>query len=277
MVKQYFEILGLKKEPFSTTPEPSFYYESKEHKECLVRLEISLRLKRGLSVVLGGIGTGKSTLSRLLLRNFFQTINDYEFYLILDPTWDSEYEFLKYLLKLFNIHEDAASSTECKNILKHFLFEKGVEQGKTIALVIDEGQKLTAPFLEILRTLLNYETSEHKLLQLVIFAQPEFLDTINEHPNFKDRISTGYMLNPLNKMDSVRLIEHRIMRAGGDKERKFFTIDAYELIYYYTQGYPRKIMTICHDAFIEMIREDKAMVDEEIINNLIRSSQFLYV
>ena len=233
-------------------------------------------MKRGLSVVLGGIGTGKSTLSRLLLRNFFKTINDYEFYLILDPTWDTEFEFLKYLIKLFNISAEANTSTECKNVIKHFLFDKGVEQGKTVALVVDEGQKLTSPFIEILRTLLNYETSEHKLLQVVIFAQPEFLDIINEHPNFKDRIATGYMLNPLNKLDTVNLIEHRLKRAGAEIDRKYFTADAYELIFYYTQGYPRKIMTLCHDAFIEMIRQDKAMVDEEIINALIKSSQFLY-
>ncbi len=272
----YYELLGLRQEPFSTTPEPEFYYDSKEHKECLVRLEIALRLKRGLNVVLGGIGTGKSTLSRLLLRNFFQTVNHYEFYLILDPIWDNELEFLRYLVNLFNIKTGCQSSSECKNVIKHFLFEKGVVEKKTIALVIDEGQKLTTPFIEVLRTLLNYETNEFKLLQLIIFAQPEFLQVIEKHPNFKDRIATGYMLNPLNKEDTFQLIRHRLLVAGAPKEREFFTKQALELIYYFTQGYPRKIMNLCHHAIIEMLREDAEMVNDTIINDLIRTSPFLY-
>ncbi|MFH2049135.1 MAG: phage tail protein, partial [bacterium] len=100
---EYYEIIGLTKEPFSMAPDPDFFYQSRSHGECLNRLEISLRLNRGLNIIIGDIGTGKTTISRLLLRRFVDFGKNYKFYLILDPTWKDNQEFLMYLQKLFGI------------------------------------------------------------------------------------------------------------------------------------------------------------------------------
>ena len=100
---EYYEVLGLSMEPFSMTPDPKFFYHTKQHGECLNRLEISLRLNRGLNLIMGGIGTGKTTLSRLLLGRFVEFGKKYKFYLILDPTWENNREFLIHLIKLFGI------------------------------------------------------------------------------------------------------------------------------------------------------------------------------
>ncbi|HAE87463.1 TPA: hypothetical protein DCG86_05510, partial [Candidatus Marinimicrobia bacterium] len=171
---EYFEIVNLKKEPFSITPDPYYFYESEIHKECLNLLEIAVRTRRGLSVVIGGIGTGKTTLSRILLRRFYNYDPRFEFYLILDPSWNSELDFLKYLIDLFDIPEKGDSIVVCKDIIENYLYEKGVEEKKVLVLVIDEGQKISSENLELIRTLLNYETNQYKLIQVIFFAQPEF-------------------------------------------------------------------------------------------------------
>lgn len=90
---EYFRILDLKKEPFSNTPDPEAFYQSREHASCLQKLEISIRLKRGLCVVLGEVGTGKTTLCRQIIRLFSQE-GETEIHLILDPGFETQREFL---------------------------------------------------------------------------------------------------------------------------------------------------------------------------------------
>ena len=166
----YYENLQLKKEPFSTSPDPEFLYRSSEHNAALKRLEIAIRLKRGLSVILGDVGTGKTTLSRALLQEFSQD-HDFIFHMILDPTYNSEFQFLETLVNTFQITPNARTTHDYKEEIEKYLFKKGVDENKTIVLLIDEGQKLASNFLEELRTLLNYETNEYKLLQLIIMIQ----------------------------------------------------------------------------------------------------------
>jgi len=180
---EYYKLLNLKAQPFSTSPDPYFFFHSREHKECLNRLEIAIRLRRGLSVILGDVGTGKTTVSRMLIQKFAQDKKGFIVRLILDPTFKSEFEFLKNLTSSFGIETSARSSFEYKNTLQNYLLQKGVKENKVIVLIIDEGQKLTPTYIEVLRTLLNYETNEYKLLQLVIFAQQEFLPKMKRQRN----------------------------------------------------------------------------------------------
>ncbi|MDD5450259.1 MAG: AAA family ATPase, partial [Candidatus Omnitrophica bacterium] len=150
----YYEILNLKKEPFSTSPDPDFFYRSSAHNTALQRLEIAVRLRRGLSVILGDVGTGKTTLSRILIQLFGQEDN-FIFHMMLDPSYKSEFQFLHSLTKMFNLVPTFRSTLDYKEAIERYLFQKGVDENKTIVLIIDEGQKLTPTFLEILRTLLN--------------------------------------------------------------------------------------------------------------------------
>ncbi len=265
----YYELLGMNEEPFTSSPNPRFLYRSKEHRECLNRLEIAIRLRRGLSVVLGRIGTGKTTLSRTLLQMFKEEQDHYQFGLVLDPTFPSEYVFMRNLLELFRIKSRARSVIECKNAIETFLFKKGVEEGKIIVLVIDEGQNLTPTYLEALRNLLNYETNEYKLLQLVIFAQLDFLPRVSRNPNFEDRITTSYMLNPLNEADTRSMIEFRLSQAGWSGKKALFMEDAFREIYLVTRGYPRRVTNLSHNCLIEMLRTDKQVVSLETVKYLV--------
>ncbi len=241
-------------------PDPKFFYQSKSHGECLNRLEISLRLNRGLNVVIGGIGTGKTTLSRLLLGRFVEFGKDYKFYLILDPTWRDNYEFLMYLQKMFGIKPSNNHQVDMMDQIEHYLIDMAIHSNRRIVLVIDEGQKMGSAQLEIIRTLLNFETNDSKLIQVIIFAQPEFKELLNKHENFRDRISFGYTLRPLDVEDTIAFISHRLSVAGADMDDPLFTEEAMRIIYEKTKGFPRKIVTTCHQLIIDMLMSGKTRV-----------------
>ena len=214
----YFKVLGFDKEPFSTSPDPEFFYLSKEHETALTNILIELRLKRGLSVILGDIGTGKTTLSRKLIQELKKR-EDLMFHIILDPSFDNEFLFTNSLIRNFEIntgHNPQLTILDLRESLERFLFQKGVSESKTVTLIIDEAQKLNEASLEILRILLNYETNEFKLLQLVLLGQLELYTKIMNMPNFFDRISFKYTLNPLD-FDETKEIEFQFTRFLCDR------------------------------------------------------------
>ncbi|MFC1699987.1 ExeA family protein, partial [Candidatus Omnitrophota bacterium] len=212
----YFKVLGFNKEPFSTSPDPDFFYLSKEHEIALTNTLIEMHLRRGLTVILGDVGTGKTTLSRKLVQELRQR-EDYIFYIILNPSFESEKAFFTALIRGFEImplNGNPLSAMELGESVERFLFQKGVAEDKTVTLIIDEAQKLNEMSLECLRLLLNYETNEYKLLQLVLLGQMELHSTIMSIPNFYDRISFKYTLNPLGVKETKELIEFRLRQAG---------------------------------------------------------------
>lgn len=268
----YYKVLGLEKEPFSTSPDPEFFYLSTSHETVLKRLEIAIRLRRGLSLVFGDVGTGKTTLSRTLLQAF-KDENDFIFHLMLDPGHKSEYQFLLSLAKMFNITPDFKSTIDFKEALEKYLFQKGVEENKTIVLLIDEAQKINTENLEVLRTLLNYETNEYKLLQLVIMAQIELLPRVKRIRNFMDRAALKYTINPLDEEETRQLIDFRLGQAGYRRGASLFTDASVKLIYQQTQGYPRKIAMLCHDAIEALVMREDFVVDERVISDVIAQRQ----
>lgn len=268
----YYEILNLIREPFSTSPDPEFFYRSSAHNTALQRLEIAIRLRRGLSVILGDVGTGKTTLSRILIQLFSQEDN-FIFHMMLDPNYKSEFQFLHSLTKMFNVIPPFRSTLDYKEAIERYLFQKGVDENKTIVLIIDEGQKLTPTFFEILRTLLNYETNEYKLLQLVIFGQMEILPRIRRIKNFYDRIILKYIINPLDENETREMIDFRLRQAGLDSGVQLFTEGALKLIYEKSLGYPRKISIFCHNALEALVMHDKKTVDEGLITKVIEQEE----
>lgn len=266
----YYKILGLEKEPFSTSPDPQFFYQSNCHKSALLRLMIEIRLKRGLSIVLGDVGTGKTTLSRKLLQ-MLKARHDIIFHMILDPTFEDERLFLMTLTRTFGISIDYTNSNilNYKEALREYLYQKGVEEGKTVVLVIDESQKLNMESIEVLRVMMNYETNEFKLLQLVILSQMELLEKIRTVKNLWDRISLKYVLNPFDLQETREMINFRLSQAGYNASVSIFSDDAVQEIYKSTQGYPRRIAMLCHNCLRQLVVRDKAVVDLEMVHDLI--------
>ena len=266
----YYQVLGFDKEPFSTSPDPDFFYSSKEHDRALTNVLIELRLRRGLSVVLGDVGTGKTTLSRKLVQDLRER-EDCLFHIMLDPSFESRTLFMQSLIKNFGIPMESQQPTitEMRESLERFLFQKGVVENKTVILIIDEAQKLDPMSMEVLRLLLNYETNEFKLLQLVLLGQVELLSTIRNIPNFMDRISFKTMLDPLEYEEMKEMIYFRIEHAGYRSKMDLFLEDALKEIYQYTRGYPRQVTMLCHRALKEMLMKNRPVVDRELINGII--------
>lgn len=264
----YYSVLNLQKEPFSTSPDPYFLYPSMSHRQALQRLEIAVRLKRGLNLVLGDIGIGKTTLARSLIQVLSQE-QGFISHMILDPVYDSEFQFVSYLAKLFGIKTSFRSALDYKEAIERYLFKRCVEEGDIVILIIDEAQKLNNYSLEMLRTLLNYETNEYKLLQLVIIGQMELLPKLKRIRNFSDRINLKYILNPMDINETKGMIEFRLKQAGYNSGKTLFTNKATELIYQYTQGYPRRIAKLCHLALEELVMRERLAVEEDMISEII--------
>jgi general secretion pathway protein A len=265
----YYELLDLQKEPFATTPDPYFFYRSPHHQEALERLEIALRLRRGLNLIIGDVGSGKTTLARVLLQHLAGE-EHLQFFLILDPVFRSEFQFLKYLVETFGASPRGRSTLDYRNALEAFLLRTGVEEGKIVALIIDEGQKLTPAYIETIRTLLNFETNESKLLQVIILGQLELLPKIRRKRNFMDRINLAYMINPLSYTDTREMILFRLRQAGY-KGGELFTEEAMALIYDHSKGSPRKITLLCHHALASLIMHNRTVVEKDVIQELLAS------
>jgi len=267
----YYKVLGFEKEPFSTSPDPEFFYLSKEHESALTNVLIELRLKRGLCVILGDIGTGKTTLSRKLIQEL-KSRDDFVLHIILDPSFDNESLFLTSLARNFDIDipaGTAATIVDLREALERFLFQKGVSENKTVALIIDEAQKLSESSLETLRVFLNYETNEFKLLQLVLLGQLELHSEIMDIPNFFDRISFKFTLNPLDFDETREMIQFRIRQAGYRANMHLFLDEAIKEVYQFSRGYPRQITMVCHRALKSLVLKNKFVVDGPSIREII--------
>ncbi|MDD5436816.1 MAG: AAA family ATPase [Candidatus Omnitrophica bacterium] len=270
----YYKILGLETEPFSTSPDPEFFYQSKEHKSALYRLRVAIELRRGLSLVLGDVGTGKTTLSRKLSQLLLSE-SGLLMTMILNPIYESEKQFLADLAERFHIFVSTSDGSmptilDYLKAIEKYLFEECVEGNKTIVLLIDESQKLTDPCIEILRTILNYETNEYKILQLILMGQMELLPRLSGIKNLWDRIALKYMLNPLDEDEVKELIEFRLRQAGYVSKYPLFTDGAISMICEYTQGYPRRIAMVCHDALEYLVMHNKEVVNGDVVKELIR-------
>ena len=258
----YFSILNLNREPFSNSPDPDYFYHSSQHLDCLQKLELSLHLRRGLNVIIGDVGTGKTTLCRQIIRRFANR-KDMETHLVLDPLFKDPADFLAATAKLLSGRKlpEGTTDWQAKEFIKHTLFRKGVDQKRTTILIIDEGQKIPVFCLELLREFLNYETNDYKLLQIVIFAQKEFEGVVRSHPNFGDRINLYHHLKPLSLRDTRLMIKFRLEKSSSAPQKlDLFTLPGLIAVHRTTGGYPRKIINLCHQCILAMIIQNRSKV-----------------
>lgn len=274
----YFKLLGLNAEPFSTSPDPQFFYLSKDHESALVNLLIELRLRRGLSVILGDVGTGKTTLSRKLMQEL-NARGDFLLRVVFDPCYENELVFMQSLIESFNIRiprlSGSATILKLRALFERFLLNETFNRGNTVVLVIDEAQKLSATSLEILRVLLNFETNDFKLLQLVLMGQMEFLTRISAMHNLYDRISFKYVLNPLSLDETHQMIRFRLIQAGYQKRYDFFSDEAVARIHEFAKGYPRKITMVCHACVKTAVMRNYPCIDADMVRLVIAMEQRL--
>jgi general secretion pathway protein A len=255
----YFSLLNLHREPFSNSPDPGLFFRSAQHAECLQKLELAIRLRRGLNIVQGEIGAGKTTLCRHLIQSVAGEAC-MDIHLLLDPAFSDELELLQVLLQQMVGASAAAaapaSAAACKERIQQHLFQRAVEEDRIIVLIVDEAQKLTPIAVEVLRELLNYETNDHKLLQIVLFGQLELDAVLKRHPNFVDRANLIHTLEPMDAADVGAYIRFRLEQSelpDRDRPSVVFTAGAIQRIAEVTGGYPRKINHLCHNLLLLLI------------------------
>ncbi|WP_300154332.1 AAA family ATPase, partial [Solidesulfovibrio sp.] len=223
----------------------------------------------------GEVGTGKTTLGRELTR-ILAADPAIEVYFLDDPYHPTPVEFLLALCRLFGV--DAAGlgrdAGPIKDALKASLLVKSADGSRIVALIVDEGQKITPECLELLRELLNFETNTHKLLQIVMFAQNEFEDVLAARPNLDDRVNFRYRLLPLDRRQTRRMIETRLARCAPDGVApNVFTPLAMRRIHRLTKGYPRKIVRLCHLSMLLAVGLSKRRIGWGLVGRAARESR----
>lgn len=255
----YADYFGLKENPFNLSPDPRYLYFSRQHREALHHLIYGITEKKGFIVVTGGIGTGKTTISRTLLGNLDDGV---ESALIFNSAI-TDMELLETILQELHIPLNGQEKTKKNYIdaLNDFLLD-GFAAGRNCVLLIDEAQNLSHDVLEQLRMLSNLETEREKLLQIVLIGQPELQDLLMS-PSLRqlnERITVRYELAPLDRRGVRSYIRHRLAVAGAGENVSFST-PASHLIYLYSKGIPRRINAICDRALLIAYTREKAAVN----------------
>ena len=210
MYKAFFK---LARNPFDLTPDPTYFVSTRRHNEALAALHYGIRRHKGFVVVTGEVGTGKTLLLRCLLRLLKESKDIAYAYLFnsrLSPA-----EFLQYVLSDFGLPASGKNKSELLLDLGQFLVSRG-SKGLTTVLIVDEAHHLSEELLEEVRLLSNLETTDDKLLQIVLVGQPELdqkLDSIGLR-QLKQRIALRAQLGPLDANETKEYIEHRLRVAG---------------------------------------------------------------
>lgn len=259
----YLQHFNLKELPFSITPDTSFFMNRAGYQDALNVLLIALRSGEGFIKITGEVGVGKTLLCRTLMKTVSK---EFVTAYIHNP-------YIKPDSLLFAIADALAVKYE-SNVSQHLLMKSITRalldthrKGKKIVVCLDEVQAMPVQTLESLRLLTNLETEKRKLLQVILFGQPE-LDFLLGQPSvrqLKQRITFSYRLLPLNKVATFAYIRHRLQIAGCTNNG-MFTKRACEAIYRHSNGIPRLINILCHKSLICAYGEGMDKVTHKNVN-----------
>lgn len=265
MYKTFF---NLKRNPFEITPDPSFLFPTKRHNEALASLYYGVRRHKGFVVLTGEVGTGKTLLLRCLLQLLKQSHDIAYAYLFnsrLSPT-----EFLQYIVSDFGLSGSGKNKSELLLELSNYVIARGLRRLTTL-LVVDEAHHLSADILEEIRLLTNLETTQDKLLQILLVGQPELdqkLDSVKLR-QLKQRIALRATLEPLDANETKGYIERRLQLAGANSQAfTLFPAPAMAGVYRHSHGIPRLINTICENALITAYARQTRSVTSDIIDDI---------
>jgi general secretion pathway protein A len=257
----YLDFYGFREKPFNLTPDPRFVFLSKNHKEAFAHLLYGIQNHAGFIVLTGEVGSGKTTVLRTLLGQL--DADHHRTALIFNPCL-SPIELLQNINREFDIPADLSNHSSLLDSLNQFLLKENAE-GHTVVLAIDEAQDLETSVLEQIRLISNLETDREKLIQIVLSGQPEFLQILNRSDmrQLNQRITVRYHLQPMDFLDTVQYINHRLELAGV-RSGQVFSNGALKRIYRYSGGLPRLINAACDRALLTGYARDKIRIDSRI-------------
>lgn len=259
----YLEYYNLKEHPFSNVVDNRFYYKGTQHSEALVRLKYAIDTKKGLAVVIGDIGTGKTTLARRLLEELDENLYEAILLVVIHSAVSADWLLKKLAIQL-GVMDVKDDKVELLSQIYKRLFELG-EHNKTAVVLIDEVQMLKSKeIMEEFRGLLNMEMPEGKMVNFIFVGLPDLDNVLALDEPLKQRVAVRVRLKALTEDGTKAYISHRLQVAGSPKNP--FTDEAMNTIFRYSNGVPRLINTICDNALLDGFLFKSASIDVPIID-----------
>jgi general secretion pathway protein A len=262
----YLDHYGLTEPPFDITPNPRFLFYSAKHREAYNHLLYGIRERKGFVQLTGEVGAGKTTLCRAMLE---QLNGNFSTALILNPVMSAD-ELMKAIAMEYGLPVNGLDRLNTLAVINQFLLQQ-VERGRETVLIIDEAQDLTDDLLEQVRLLSNLETDDRKLLQIVLFGQPELRDRLNNPRlrQLRQRITVRYHLLPLTRHEVSQYVQHRL-EVSGAKGAPYFTRPAMWRVHKYSHGIPRLVNAVCDKALLAGFVEQADRINYGMIGRAIR-------
>ena len=261
----YTDFYKLDTKPFQISSDPSFIWLGEKHKEALATLRYSVIDNKGLMLLTGDVGTGKTTLINTLLESLG---NDVYYASVPDPRLEL-IDFLNYIAQAFHIDGEFTSKG---SFLLHFgwFLETVYKQDKKALLIVDEAQLLTQDLLEEIRLLSNIHRDGNHLLNIFFVGQNEFNEILHRPENraVTQRITLNYQISPLSLEETKLYVRHRLKVAGAS--RSLFSPSAIKAIAVYSGGIPRRINVICDHCLLTGYIGEKEKIDEKIVKECVK-------
>ena len=261
----YLAHFSLKEKPFKLSPDPKFLWFGEAHKEAWAALHFGVADNRGFILLIGDVGTGKTTLVNKLIEGLDESTLVAR---ISDPGLD-QMDFFKFLAGLFGLKADFGTKGDFLVQFIHFLHRAHANQ-QTVVVIVDEAQRLSDTMLEEIRLLSNIERQDEKLINIVLVGQNELNEKLMAADNraLRQRITTIYSLGPLVAAEVEEYIRFRLKVAGT--EEKLFTTKAVREIIAFSKGNPRLINVICDQALLTAFVQERRQVDDRIVKECAR-------
>lgn len=254
----YLDHFGLTVPPFSTSPDPEFAYETREHKLAVTKVAYSVDERRGLFLLTGPIGSGKTTVAELLVGSWDSRPEQYAVAQLTDPSAATPAAFLRVVLASFG-QETSRNLQDLKDRLRLFLIDE-YKAGRIAVLLLDEAQTISRANLDLIQVMSNESTAKAKLLQIVLFGQENFVHKLAQKPALRSRITGGAHLDPLTLEDAMGMLSHRASVAGGEFA-KMFRPETHKPLYNATGGIPRELCVLCDAALVNAFALRQPAVD----------------
>jgi type II secretory pathway predicted ATPase ExeA len=267
-----WERLGVVVAPFTIEADPRFMYLSTETRRALSKVSYMVEAGQGASVIVGEVGTGKTTLASWF-HSRYDRRPDFVAAKVDEPPKKSGLLLLRRIAAEFDLKTRRATEDQL-NEFRAFLIE---QTGKGILplIIIDEAHELGPEQFTELRRLLNFRDPQGgKAYQLILLGRPELDIILRDSPDFNDRVATRSSLDPLAPDDTRSLIEYRLLAAGRDpKQSPLFTDDAILPIWRATRGYPRSICLLCLHLCLEALQVNGRQIDETFVTEFLENHQ----
>ncbi|HXM33871.1 MAG TPA: AAA family ATPase [Pyrinomonadaceae bacterium] len=260
----YAEFYGLRELPFALTPDPRFIYFTPSHTEVMANLHYGIESGKGLIVVTGEVGTGKTTILRWMMQRLDRTVL---VAYIFNPRLSVQ-EFYQHVATLLDVQKWETKSELLMELGR--ALESRHSRGLRTVLIIDEAQGLSSHVLEEIRLLSNFESDTAKQLQIVLTGQPELREVLNraELRQLKQRIALRCVIKPLpNVEETDRYITSRLL-VGGAERTDIFSPGAIDYIFRCSEGIPRNINNLCDNALLSGYAAGESTIARNIIEDV---------